>query len=131
MGHITPRTAMVRKFVASLILFIAFANISFAARVSCDVGDRARSSVGLSGGSTDLSPSGGTYVTLKHLQHGSSNNTHHRSQDQIHHCHFGYCSVILTYIIQSPHISCTELGVHQQDPNLIACVTSHFRPPIS
>ena len=122
---------MFKKLVTSLMLFIALANISFAAGMSCDTPGLPDAVMCVDGDGQNIISSTNASVTSQHPQDDNCDDTEQHPQSSSHHCHFGHCSVIVTYTKFSPYVSHSEYGFDLQNLALKSFIANLFRPPIA
>ena len=121
---------MVRKLVTLLMLFIAFANVTFAAAMNCDPLELQDATMCIGDGESSISGADPAFVPL-HPQDDNCGDTSKHPQPGFHHCHFGHCGVIMTYVKFSPFVAQSEYGFDLQNPALKSFIANLFRPPIA
>lgn len=121
---------MVKNLVTLFMLFIAFANVTFAAGLNCDPQELQEAAMCVSDGESTISSANPAFVPL-HPQDDNCGDTSKHPQPSFHHCHFGHCGVIMTYMKFAPYVSHSEYDFDLYNPALKSFVANLFRPPIA
>jgi len=121
---------MVRKLVTLLMLFIASANVTFAAGMACEPQELQSAAMCVSEEGPTLSSSDAS-IAPQHPQDDNCGDTSKHPQPSFHHCHFGHCGVIVTFTKFAPFVSHSEYGFDLQNLALKSFIANIFRPPIA